>query len=499
MIGRSASLLALLAAASLGSAVEPRAELKLHGLFADGMVLQRDLACPVWGTASPGDTVEVSIASLKKSAKTGPDGRWSLRLDPLTAGGPHELTVSGSSTIAVRDVLVGEVWLASGGSNLRMPLKATKIAQTDVDDAIDRLRFFVVPPGSAEEPQKEVGGAWKSARTEAAGDFSAAAYYFGRGLLKQLKVPVGILQAAADDSRVDQWISKRSLGQSRGGRGSATLHAMQMSNYENTNQMYLASVHRAEEARRKGEPVPPILPKPPKPDSVSDLYNAQIAPLIPYGLKGAIWYQGEAEIFNTWAYSTMFPGLIRSWRAEWDQGDFPFGFVQLANHGPRENPPGNPLWAQFREAQTKALAVPNTGMAVAIDLAEADENLPRNKEDVGRRLSLWALARVYGKDLSYCGPLYESMAIEVDKVRIRFKKVGGGLKAGGSSLKGFKMSGDFRSFVDADAVIDGDTVVVSSKEVRWPAAVRYAWADNPDGNLTSAEGLPASPFRTDTW
>jgi sialate O-acetylesterase len=499
MIRRSAGLLALLAAASLGSAAEPRSELKLHGLFADGMVLQRDLPCPVWGTASPGDVVDVTIAAQKKSTKTGPDGRWSVRLEPMTAGGPHELTVSGRSTIAVRGVLVGEVWLASGGSNMRMPLKATKIAQTDVDDAIDRLRFFVVPPGSADQPQKDAGGAWKSASSEAAGDFSAAAYYFGRELLKQLKVPVGILQAAVDDSRADQWIAKRSLGQSRGGRGASVLHSMQMENYEIVNQKYLGSVARAEEARKKGEPIPPILPRPPKPDSVSDLYNAQIAPLIPYGLKGAIWYQGEAETYNTAAYATMFPALIRSWRADWGQGEFPFLFVQLENHGPRKNLPGNSLWAQFRESQSKGLTVPNTGMAVAIDLAEPDEALPRNKEDVGKRLSLWALARVYGKDLAYSGPLYESMAIEVDKVRIRFKSGSGGLKAGGETLKGFKMSGDFRIFVDADAVIDGDTVVVSSKEVHWPAAVRYAWEDNPDGNLMSKEGLPAAPFRTDTW
>jgi len=275
---------------------------------------------------------------------------------------------------------------------------------------------------------------------------------------------------------------------------------MQMENYELVYQKYLGSVARAEEARRKGEPIPPILPKPPKPDSVSDLYNAQIAPLIPYGLKGAIWYQGEAETYNTTAYATMFPGLIRSWRADWDQGEFPFGFVQLENHGPRPNLPGNSLWAQFREAQAKALSAPNTGMAVAIDLAEpGDDNLPRNKEDVGKRLSLWALARAYGKDLAYSGPLYESMAIEIDKIRIRFKSGSGGLKAGAEPLKGFKMSGEFRIFVDADAVIDGDTVVVSSKEVRWPAAVRYAWDDNPDGNLTNKEGLPAAPFRTDNW
>jgi len=499
MIGRSAAVVLLLAAASLGSAAGIRADFTLHGLFGDGMVLQRDQACPVWGTAAPGDAIDVSIAGRRTSTKTGADGRWSVRLEPLAAGGPYELTVRGPATITVRDVLVGEVWLASGGSNMQMPLKATKIAPTDVDDSIGQLRFFVVPAGSAEQPRKDLSGAWKSARSEATGDFSAAAYYFGRELLRQLKVPVGILQASADDSRLSQWISKQSLGQSRGGRGASVLNRLQMENYEITNQKYLASVYRAEEAKRKGEPVPPILPKPPLPDPVSELYNARISPLIPYALKGVIWYQGEAELFSAGAYASMLPGLIRNWRAEWGQGDFPFGYVQLANQGSRTSPAGNPLWAQFRDAQMKALQTPNTGMVVAIDLGEAEGTTPRNKEGVGRRLSLWALSRAYGKDLVYSGPLYDSMAIEIDKIRVRFTNVGGGLTAKGGRLKGFKMSGDFRIFVDADAVIDGDTVVVSSKEVRWPAAVRYGWEDNPDCTLTNKEGLPASPFRSDKW
>jgi sialate O-acetylesterase len=500
MIARSAGVVLLLAAAALGSAAEPRAGLKLHGLFGDGLVLQRDLPCPVWGTAAPGETVEVAISGQKKkSAKTGADGRWSVRLDPISAGGPHELTVSGSSTLTVRDILVGEVWLAAGGSNMQMPLKATKIAQTDVDDSIGRLRFFVVPPGAADEPQNEVSGSWKSARSEATGEFSAAAYYFGRELVRQLKVPVGILQASADDSRIDQWSSKRSLGQSRGGRASMISYTLQMRNYEDTTLMYLDSVRKAEEAKKKGEPIPRILPKPPKPDPVSDLYNARIAPLIPYGLKGAIWYQGEIETWNAWLYASMLPGLIKSWRAEWGQGEFPFGYVQLANHGSREYVQPNSIWAQFRDVQMKALETPHTGMVVAVDLGGDEQELPRNKEDVGKRLSLWALARAYGKDLVYSGPLYDSMAIQIDKIRVRFKNVGGGLKVNGSRLKGFKMSGDFRIFVDADAEIDGDTVVVSSKECHWPAAVRYAWAENPDCNLTNKEGLPASPFRSDNW
>jgi sialate O-acetylesterase len=497
---RATAIHIILAALLMGAVRDERPALRLHGLFADGMVLQRERPCPVWGAAAANDEVAVSIAGQTKTARAGADGRWSLKLDPLTAGGPYELSVTGPGTLTVKDVLVGEVWVAAGGSNMEMPLRAAKIAQTaSDDDAIAKLRFFGVAKGSAEEPQPDVGGSWISGRAQGVGEVSAAAYYFARELQRALKVPVGILQASADDSRADQWISRRGLGSTRGGRSSLTLHSLQMANYGDTTALYQGSLRRAEEARKKGEPEPRILPKPPKPDPVCDLYNARIAPLMPFAIRGAIWYQGEAELFSTWTTETLFPGLIRSWREEWGQGEFPFGFVQLAGQGPRPDAGGNSLWAQYRDAQRKALAVPHVGMAVAIDLGEEDSVRPRNKEDVGRRLALWAEAEAYGRAAVWSGPAYDSIKIEGEKIRILFKHVGGGLKSGEGRLRGFRMSGDFRSFVDADAVIDGDTVVVSSKEVRWPAAVRYGWADNPDCNLYNKEGLPASPFRSDNW
>lgn len=489
----------LLAAATTGSARDPRPGLRVHGLFGDGMVLQRERPCPVWGQAAPGDEIHVTIGGQTKSVRAGADGRWMVRLDPLAAGGPHEVTVAGAQVVTFRDVLVGEVWLAAGASNMEMPLKAARTAQTQSDeDAIAKVRFFQAPKASADDPVAEISGVWKSARTEAAGDFSAVAYYFARDLQRMFQVPVGILQASADDTRSDQWMSIRALRKTRGGRGTAALYEATKGNYALAVARYQRSVERAEEARKNGQPVPPVLPEPPKSDMVSDQWNARIAPMIPYALRGAIFYQGEAEVSRSFAYESILPGLIQSWRDDWGQGDFPFGYVQLANFGPRPDVAPNSLWAQFRDSQRKTLSVPNTGMVVAIDLGEETTERPRNKEDVGARLALWAGSQVYGRNLVFSGPLYDSMRIEGDRIRIVFKNVGGGLRADGK-LCGFRISGDFRMFVDADAEINGDTVLVSSPGLRWPAAVRYGWADNPNCNLTNKEGLPATPFRTDSW
>jgi sialate O-acetylesterase len=499
MHARGVPLLILLAAASSGAAREPRAGLRVHGLFGDGMVLQRDRACPVWGSAQPGDQIRVAIAGQTKTARTGADGRWLVRLDALSSGGPHELNVSGPESVTFRDVLVGEVWVAAGGSNMEFPLKDSKVSQTQSDEnAIAQLRFFLAPKGSADDPVTDLGGSWKSARSEAAAEFSAVAYYFAREVQRVLKVPVGVLQAASDASRADQWMSKRALRSCRGGRSIAAVYAMQMGNYEAVLAMYQGSVQRAEEARKNGTPVPPLLARPGRPDPICDQYNARIAPMMPYAIRGAIYYQGEAELYRSYTNESVFPALIQGWREDWGQGEFPFGYVQLASYGVRPDAGADSIWAQFRESQRQTLSTPNTGMAVAIDLGESDNIRPRNKEDVGLRLALWAQARVYGRSLVYAGPEFDSMRVESDRVRILFKNVGGGLKADGK-LRGFRISGDFRRFVDADAEINGDTVLVSSPEVRWPAAVRYGWADNPDCNLMNKEGLPASPFRTDSW
>jgi sialate O-acetylesterase len=491
---RTAAVLLLLLCAPESA----RPPLKLHGLFGDGMVLQRDLPCPVWGTAGPGESITVEIFGRSKTTQAGADGRWSLKLDPLPAGGPHELKVNDHT---IRDVLVGDVWLAAGGSNMAMPVREALIASTQPDEGpVAMVRFFVVPRRDEEDAQKDVEGAWKNNRSDAVADVSALAYYFARDLQRRIQVPVGFIQAAAADSMADAWIGKHALQSTPGLRRATVIHGMQKANYEIAYGRYLGSLKRAEEAKAKGEPIPPVLPKPPKPDGTSALYNGMIAPLVPFALKGAIWSQGEAESWRAPQYASLFPGLIQSWRSDWGQGDFAFGFLQLPNLGARRNEPEESALPRFRDAQLAALRLSGTGAAATIDLGQGNEIVFRNKEAAGRRLALWAEGKVYGKSsLVTSGPTIDVMKIEGSRVRITFKNIGGGLKANGDKLVGFQMASDFRKFYWADATIEGNSVVVTCEDVKWPAAVRYAYADNPECNLYNQEGLPALPFRTDSW
>lgn len=491
---RAAAVLLLL----LCAPASVRPPLKLHGLFGDGMVLQREIACPVWGTAAPGETVTVEICGRTKTVQVGPDGRWSVRLDPLPAGGPHELRVNDH---AIRDVLVGDVWLAAGGSNMAMPVKEALIATTQPDEGpVAMVRFFVVPRREEDEPRKDVEGAWRSSRSEAVADVSALAYYFARDLQRRIQVPVGFIQAASADSMADAWIGKHSLGSTPGLRRATFLHGMQKDNYDIAYGRYLGSLKKAEDAKAKGEPVPEVLPKPVKPEGTSALYNGMIAPLLPFALKGAIFSQGEAESWRATQYESLLGGLIRSWRADWAQGEFPFGFLQLANVGARKDEPEETALPRFRDAQAQVLKLPGTGMAVTVDLGQPREVTFRNKEAAGRRLARWAEGKVYGKsDLVTSGPTFDAMKIEGSRVRITFKNVGGGLKGNGDKVVGFQMASDFRKFYWANATIEGNSVVVTCEDVKWPAAVRYAYADNPECNLYNQEGLPALPFRTDSW
>ncbi len=470
------------------------AEVNLHPLFSDGMVLQRDQPCPVWGTAAPGEDIVVALAGREKSTKAGADGRWSVKLDPLPAGGPHELKVNGT---VVRDVMIGEVWLAAGATNMEMPLKAALIGKTQPDEGpVPMIRFFVVPNRRSDHPEKDVKGAWRTSRSETVSEVSAQAYFFAREIQQRLKVPVGVLQATVENSAIELWIGLHSIQASPSMSRSTLFRRLEVAHYELILARYRGSVQRAEEARAKGEPVPPVLAKPVPPPGTSGIYNAMIAPILPYALRGAIFDQGEADFYRTLEYPALFSGLVQAWRADWGQGDFPFGFVQLAvRGGGRREQPEDTAFARLREAQARALRLPGVGMAVTIDLGD-----PRNKEDVGLRLAIWAEARVYGNSsLVSSGPIFESKKIEGSKVRITFKNVGGGLKANGDALKGFTLSGEFRRFVPASAAIEGDSVIVWSEGVEWPAAVRYAWGDNPECTLFNKEGLPAAPFRTDDW
>lgn len=503
-------LLGLLTLLTLASAA--RAEVKLPGIFGNQMVLQRDIALPVWGWAEPGETVKVAFGSQSKTATADAQGKWSVTLNPVKAGGPFTLRVQGSkNTIEKTDILVGEVWLCSGQSNMAMTVggvlnKDAEIAASDYP----KIRLFTVPRKTAVTPQDNCGGDWKVCGPKTVPGFSAAAYFFGRRLHQELGVPVGLIDSSWGGTPIQAWTSLNTH------QASPDLQPMLENlkkaiaswNPEAASQRFKQEVAKWEAAaakakaegkefkvRKPREPIDPQISQ----GSPARLYNGMIAPLAPYALRGAIWYQGEANAGNAALYGKQLPAMIANWRADWHQGDFPFLFVQLPNFmAPQVKPSETNGWPLMREQFFKTLAVPGAGMAVTIDVGEADDIHPKNKQEVGKRLAQWALAKVYGKPILACGPLYRSMQASGGKIAVSFDYADG-LKVKGDKLKGFAIAGDDKKFVWADAMVVGKTVVVSSPEVPKPAAVRYAWANNPECNLYNGADLPASPFRTDDW
>jgi len=435
------------------------AEVKLPAIISSNMVLQRGIALPVWGWAEPGEMVAVTCAGQSVATKAGKDGRWQVALKELQPGPPRQMVVTGSSgsKITLKNILVGEVWVCSGQSNMEWPLARTRNAKEEIAAAkYPNIRLFHVGRARAEEPQSDCKGQWKPCAPEATAGFSAVGYLFGRHLHKELQVPVGLIESAWGGTPAEFWTSRKVL---------------------------------------ESEPALKSLVA-----RGSVLYNGMIAPLIPYAIRGAIWYQGESNVARAYQYRTLFPAMIRNWRSDWGQGDFPFGFVQLApfRYG-RQDPA---CCAELWEAQLLTLrSVPNTGMAVTTDISNVRNIHPANKQDVGKRLGLWAMATVYGKkDLVYSGPIYKSMKVEGEKIRVEFDHVGGGLASRDDKpLSHFTIAGEDRKFVPAAAEIDGETIVVHSDQVSKPVAVRFAWIDTAEPNLMNKEGLPASPFRTDKF
>ena len=615
------------------------------------MVLQRDFEIPVWGWAEPGERISVSLAERRRDTVTGADGRWKVVLPALPAGGPFVLMVRGQETVVVKDVMLGEVWVASGQSNMTYALSGAADAAEEIPQAIyPDIRLFTVPKRIALTPQADtLPAAWQVCSPETAKDFSAVAYFFGRDLYQALGVPLGIILSAWPGTQGEEWTDADSLqrdpilqpieqrwdasppavkafaaqpaafslefddfellpkpggaasplllsnfddGTSRvatggdwtytwqdapdtafeltapgqggagyaarvagklGGASSSRLQAnfkrdgsaTDLSLYAGIRfwvrgsgsfqfQMLQPSItdwdNYAVEAVHAGPDWKPMtiwfkdlkqagwgvqLPFTPRalsgflldcvtpvgdpPRPPSGLYDGMIAPLEPFRIRGAIWYQGEGNTWRAYQYQKLLPALIRAWRTQWGEGDFPFLIVQLPNYG--ESPElGDSIWAELREAQLlTAETVPNTGLAVTIDVGDPKNLHPPRKAEVGHRLALWALGTIYGKKLVYSGPLYDSMQVEGSEIRIRFRHVGSGLEARGGPLKGFAVAEADRKFHWADARIEGDSVVVSSAAVSVPVSVRYAWASSPDCNLYNKDGLPASPFRTDDW
>lgn len=467
-------------------------------IFGDRMVLQQHIQVPIWGTAKPNKEIKISFAGKVQKGKADPAGKWLIHLPEMKAGGPYRMTISsGEDSVVFSAVHIGEVWLASGQSNMQLTLPEVNNAATEIAEAnYPAIRFFTVEHNISSKPLDKVKGVWEICTPENAKKFSAVAYFFARELYRDKQVPVGILSASWGATPSEAWTSGESLINHPDFRDSVSRFQQLQEDWE------LLYTHFVEEteAVKKGNngSKPPVMPA--QKNYPTALYNAMIAPVIPYGIKGVIWYQGENNASRAKQYQSLFPLLINDWRKKWKNETLPFLFVQLANFRARNPEPVlTDDWASLREAQSMALQLPNTAMAVTIDIGDAKNIHPTNKQDVGKRLYLAANHVAYHVPGIYSGPQYASMAINHDKIELSFIHTGTGLVSKDDKLSGFMIAGADKKFYWADAEISGNKIIVSCKEVLYPVAVRYAWASNPAAGLYNKEGLPASPFRTDDW
>ena len=524
----SVSLIVLALAAALAPA-----DVRLPAILSDNMVLQQDRPAVIWGWAEPGEKVAVAVGGQTGQAVADAQGRWKVTLPALAASSqPVEMTVAGRNTLTVRNILVGQVWVCSGQSNMEMAVSNSKDAAAEIQGGdLPTIRLFTVAhtnvaqtqedlrekvrdearPDSPERPGRRAR--WLICSPDTIGPFSAIGYFFGREIHKTLKTPVGLINSSWGGTPIESWTPMETyrtdpsvadflaaIEQNNKGFAQAQeAYPALVAKWGATTQAIVATNPAATQPakapgqRRALPPKPPL----PVPSAVKygGMYNGMIAPLTPYAIAGVIWYQGESNAQPRTQYHRQLPAMIRAWRKAWGH-EFPFLIVQLANFmAPEADPSKAAGYATVREAQAAALSLPKTGLAVAIDVGDAADIHPKDKQTVGQRLALAALAVAYGKDLVYSGPMFESMAIEGGKVRVSFKHVGGGLVVRGQKLEGFALAGPDGVYHWADAVLDGNTVVLTSPEAPNPAAVRYAWANNPACNLYNKEGLPAVPFR----
>lgn len=457
-----------------------QAEVTLPKVFADHMVLQRGQEIPVWGQADPRERIEVTFQDKTYKTRADRAGKWQLKMAASAAGGPYVLTIKGKNTLTLKDVLVGDVWLLGGQSNMEWPMTQTNGSEDSIKTAnYPEIRLFEVGRQVSIFPVQDVAeAAWNVCTPETVVNFSAVGYYFGKRLHQDLDVPIGLLDINWGGTVSEAWTSSEALAS----------HP----DFSDRIAAYGASGEADfQNAENKG---PNSWP--------SSLYHGMLEPVIPFGIKGAIWYQGESNAPRAYQYREIFPLMIQDWRNQWEQGDFPFLWVQLANFKQPVEAPKDSDWAELREAQSMTLSLPNTGQAVIIDKGEANDIHPRDKWTVGERLAVAAKKVAYGMDVVYSGPTFKNMEVAGNKVRIIFDNLGSGLEINDKYgyVKGFAVAGKDKVFHWANAYQDGNDIIVYSDKVSQPVAVRYGWADNPDDvNVYNAEGLPASPFRTDSW
>jgi sialate O-acetylesterase len=446
-------------------------QLILPSVIGDNMVLQQKHIVPLWGWCTPGKLISITPDwdNKKVSTITGTDGKWMIVLETPSAGGPYSIKINDT---VINNVLIGEVWLCSGQSNMQMSVGESMDAEKEVRAAVyPSIRLFTVARQVSEEPKKNCYGRWLECSPETVENFSAVSYYYGRELHNELKIPVGLINASWGGTPAEAW-TKNEVLQS-----------------DDNLKVYLK---RFDEQIKKSKPgICPFDQNAP-----SALYNAMIFPLMPFSIKGVIWYQGEANVDEPFRYEILFPAMIRNWRLDWGAGDFPFYYVQIAPYNysvPQSS-------ALLRDSQRKTLSLVNTGMVVTLDIGNPDDIHPLNKQDVGKRLALWALAKDYGKDdIVFSGPLYNMMNIENDKIRLDFLYSSNGMVAKDGELRNFEIAGKDGIFIPARSVIDGSSVIVSADLIKFPLSVRYSYQNTDEASLFNSAGLPASSFRTDNW
>ena len=484
------------------------ADVTLAPLFCDGAVLQQEKTVPVWGTAAAGESVTVTFADQSATATAEPDGTWMVRLKPLIASSePRDLTIVAGNKLVVHDVIVGEVWLVSGQSHMAYPLSGIPNIKAEIlATNFPLLRQFKVAMQSSFTPLPTVNGTWEPAMPNSVGQFTAVGYYFALYLHQKLSVPVGIINSTLSATGIETWIPPDSYR----ANPSISKYFFQQEKLPHATPAEITAYYNDfsawEKARIEAKaskqlfagPAPKPPANPPGPRTIAGLYNGMIAPLVPYALRGAIWYQGEANAGQAALYPPRLAALITGWRKQFGQGDFPFYWVQL----PKLDVGGatQTNCAQLREAQTKILSLPNTAQAVTLDVAEEKIAPPRTKKTIGERLALLALARTYGDNgVLDSGPVILTAKLIDSVYTLTFEPSRSALTAGSAGITGFELAGADQVFHPAEAKIEGDTLLVASSDVTAPVALRYAYRNSPETGLFNAEGLPAAPFRTDTW
>ncbi len=496
----------------ISCAAVARGNVALPDVLSDGMVLQQNQKVPIWGKADPGEPITVRFAGQSKSTTAAEDGEWLIKLDPMKANATAaNMTIAGRNTIELKDILVGEVWLVAGQSNMQRLLSETANGEAAIAAADHpQIRLFNVSRQVAFKHAPPPLARWRACSPQSVKEFSAAGYYFGVELETQLHVPIGLINASYGGSQAEAWTPVEYLVTSADLKPTVDRtkiwdeeRARVRVEYDEAIKKWRADADKATAAGARPSPSPAV------PDALREyriaasIYDGMIDPLIPFYIKGAIWYQGESNEARAQQYGILLPTMIKAWRERWGEGDFAFGIVQLPNYREPKPEPADEAWSHIREAQRRTVDnTPNTGLIVTIDIGEAHDIHPKNKLDVGKRMARWALVDVYGRKVTKSGPMFRAAWNSGSQVTIAFDQVGQGLRArDGTDLSEFAIAGVDRKWYWAHAkIVSKNTVQVWSESVKQPLAVRYAFNNNPrNPNLTNDTGLPAAPFRTDNW